>query len=263
MCGAHSVGQVRVLHQVVEGVAGHLDVVVGGVVAELVEVGVRLVGDALAVAIDVDAGEGGGLDRVAAEFPDAVERLVGGLEGAASSSQVAENAALRTKCSGFTSPGQPSISTQRNGRTTPHSFGVRMAGGSKPFPCWVFFAFGAGATTCGFPPVHFPATAEYRTVPGGLRLIRPSWNASPKWTLKSPVAPSGAVISMFPNATFPKSSRTMPGGRGGDGNGRLFDQLHGGGMHRSEASEGQDGKYGFHAGEMYFVHLRAAFSFHR
>ena len=107
-------------------------------------------------------------------------------------------------------PGQPSISIQRNGVITPHSFGVRMAGGSKPFPCWVFFAFGAGATTCGFPPVHFPATAEYLTVPGGLRLIRPSWNASPKWTLKSPVAPSGAVISMFPNATFPKSSRTMP-----------------------------------------------------
>ena len=69
-----------VLHQVVEGLARHLHVVVGRVVAELVQIGIRLVGNPLAVAIDIDPGEGRRLDRMATEVPDAVQHLIGRAE---------------------------------------------------------------------------------------------------------------------------------------------------------------------------------------
>ena len=67
-------------HEEVVGIARDLAVGIGVVVAELVEVGIGLVGDALAVAIDVDAGEGGGFDGVFGEVPDAVEEGVGGFK---------------------------------------------------------------------------------------------------------------------------------------------------------------------------------------
>ena len=68
------------LHQPIISIPRHLGVRAGRVVAELVEIGIRFVRDALAVAIHIDPGEGGGFDRIAAKFPNAVERFVGRLE---------------------------------------------------------------------------------------------------------------------------------------------------------------------------------------
>ena len=69
-----------VFHQVVEGGAGDFVVGCSGVVGKLVEVGVGFVGDAFAVTVDEDSGEGGGFDGVFAELPNVVEGFVGALE---------------------------------------------------------------------------------------------------------------------------------------------------------------------------------------
>ena len=53
---------------------------VGGVMRELVDQGICLVGDALAVSIHIDTGKGGGADRVLAELPHLIEHRVGAME---------------------------------------------------------------------------------------------------------------------------------------------------------------------------------------
>ncbi len=70
-------GPGRVVEQVLVGVAAEGVLAVDAVVAELVDVGVGLVGDALAVAVDVDADEARRFDGVAADVPDGAERVVG------------------------------------------------------------------------------------------------------------------------------------------------------------------------------------------
>lgn len=49
-------------HQVIEGFSRKLEVVVRGVVTDLVQVGIGLVGDAFAVSVDINTGEGRCLD---------------------------------------------------------------------------------------------------------------------------------------------------------------------------------------------------------
>ena len=68
------------LHQVIIGITRHQRIWITGVVAELVEVSIRLVRDALAVTIDIDSSKSRGLDRVAAEFPNGIEGFVRGLK---------------------------------------------------------------------------------------------------------------------------------------------------------------------------------------
>ncbi len=70
-----------VLHQPVKRVACHLNVVVGRVVTQLIQVCVGFVRDPLPVTIDIDAGERCRLDRIAAELPDAIQHLVRRFEG--------------------------------------------------------------------------------------------------------------------------------------------------------------------------------------
>ncbi len=67
----------RVLYQPVKCVTGHPRVVVGGVVTQLVQISIPFIGNALAVTIHIHARKRGGLDRIPAQLPDAVEYLVG------------------------------------------------------------------------------------------------------------------------------------------------------------------------------------------
>ena len=67
-------------HQVIKGVARHLGVGITGVVTELIEIGIGLIGNALAVAIDVDAGKCRGLDGVTTQFPDLIQCGIGRAE---------------------------------------------------------------------------------------------------------------------------------------------------------------------------------------
>ena len=64
----------RMLQEVVKGAAAHRRVGVAGQVREVIEKGIRLVGLALAVAVDVDPESRGRLHGVLAERPDRVER---------------------------------------------------------------------------------------------------------------------------------------------------------------------------------------------
>jgi len=62
--------------QVLVGVAGQRELAVDAVVAQLVDVGIALVWNALAVAIDVHAAEAGGQNAIPAQLPDLLEGVV-------------------------------------------------------------------------------------------------------------------------------------------------------------------------------------------
>ena len=49
-----------VFHQVIKRISGHLNVQAGGVIAELMKIGARFVGNPLTIAIDINTGKSGG-----------------------------------------------------------------------------------------------------------------------------------------------------------------------------------------------------------
>ena len=69
-----------ILHQPVERARRHRHVVVGRVMAKLVQISIRFVGNPFTISINVNARKGRRLEAVFAQIPDPVERLIGALE---------------------------------------------------------------------------------------------------------------------------------------------------------------------------------------
>lgn len=90
-------------------------------------------------------------------------------------------------------------------------------------------------------------------------LEKPGFLVLPKWTLKSPDAPAGGLISMFPKETFPKSTSVMPGTVVVMETGASSTRATGAALRMPRQAEDRSAKMGFMAA-MDYDYLRVAAS---
>ncbi len=251
-------GPGAVFDQVIEGVAGEEDVVVGGVVAELVQVGIRLVGDALAVAIHVNAGEGGGLDGVFAEFPDAVERFVGGLEMGGGVIPVGGKGGSTDEVLGFRIAGETlDLDPAERGDHTPFLRG-EDGGGIEAMALLGVFLVSRGSHDKRLAALPFPRGHGIAHGAGRLAVDAALLESFAEVDFEIALCAGWRGDLDVSERDLSEIDEDDAGYRGGDGDGRFLNELYGSGG--GEAGQRQGGDDGFHGGRYFRASASSAFS---